>query len=236
MKRFMLLWLLVLTAACSKGNGNLMIQFAETEKDIQPYMTRTIITPEYMRFDYNKDDDDFILFDRKSRIIYSVVNSDKSIVVINPQEVKVKSPIKLDFSIEKGKLGKDVPEVEGKTPEYYRYLVNGQVCYETISVKGLFPDASKAFREYLKTLAGEHARILPRTPADVQDPCDLAANIYNYGSLYDKGFPINEWHGAYSNHYKRQMINFVRDYKPDPKLFELPKDYHRYTPEQLAGG
>jgi len=235
-KRILFLMLLVLTASCGTDKGNMLIQFAEAEKDIQPYMTRTIITPNYMRFDYNKDDDDFILFDRKSKVIYSVVNDDRTIVTVEPREVKVKSPIKLDFSVEKGVLGEEVPNVEGKKPEYYRYKVNGKVCYETISVKGLFPDASNAFRDYLKTLSGEHARILPRTPADMQDACDLAANIYYYGRMYDHGFPINEWHGEYNNHYKRQMVNYDTDYKPDPKLFELPKGYHRYKPEELAGG
>jgi len=228
--------LLVLAAGCSKDKGNIMIQFAETEKDIQPYMTRTIITPDYMRFDYNKDDDDFILFDRKTKVIYSVVNDDQTIVTVEPQEVTVKSPIKLDFSVEKGVLGEEVPNVEGKKPEYYRYKVNGKLCYETISVKGLFPDASIAFRDYLKTLSGEHARILPRTPADMQDACDLAVNIYYYGRMYDNGFPVNEWHGEYNNHYKRQMVNYDTDFKPDPKLFQLPAGYHRYKPEELAGG
>jgi hypothetical protein len=213
-----------------------MIQFAETEQDIQPYMTRTIITPEFMRFDYNKDDDDFILFDRKSKMIYSVVHQDQTIVTVEPREVKVESPIKLDFVVEKGVLGEEVPEVEGRKPEYYRYKVNGQVCYETISVKGLLPDATRAFRDYLKTLSGEHARILPRTPADMQDPCDLATNIYDYGRQYDYGFPINEWHGEYNNHYKRQLVSYEKGFEADPKLFQLPEGYHRYKPEELAGG
>ena len=236
MKRILIFVLMALASGCSKDEGNTMILFAETEQDIQPYMTRTIITPEYMRFDYNKDDDDFILFDRKSKVIYSVVHQDQTIVTVEPREVKVESPINLDFVIEKGVLGEEVPNVEGTKPEYYRYKVNGQVCYETISVKGLLPDATSAFRDYMKTLSGEHARILPRTPADMQDPCDLATNIFDYGRQYENGFPINEWHGEYNNHYKRQLVNYEKGYKAKPELFQLPEGYHRYKPEELAGG
>ncbi|MBD3671446.1 MAG: hypothetical protein HUJ29_11810 [Gammaproteobacteria bacterium] len=234
MKKIFLLGFLLLLGACGKQETNTMVLFAEAEQGIEPYMTRTIVTPDYMRIDYNQDDDDFILFDRKTGIIYSVVHENETIVSVKPSKVDAESPMELDFNIEKGVLGEDVPDIDGETPAYYRYTANGEVCFETISVEGILPDVATVYREYLKSLSGEHARILPTVPAGMQNACDLATNIFAYGRQYEKGFPINEWHGEYNNHYKRQMIEYKTNIEVEPELFKLPESYHQYSPAEIA--
>ena len=234
MRKSLLLMTLLLLSACGQKEPVTRIVFAEVDNANEPYMSRAIITPEFMRIDYNKDEDDFILFERKSGIIYSVVHKEKNIIVVMPSEITAASPLKLDVEVVKGQLDKSVPDVEGKTPEYYQYKVNGQLCYETISVPGLLPFASKVHKEFLKTLAGEHARIVNEIPADQHDACDLAATIYHYGMKFDHGFPINEWHGEYTMGYKRQVVDYEEGFTYDPALMLLPQDYKRYQPEDIA--
>lgn len=235
MKKILLLGMASLLTACSGEEPVTRIVFAEMDNSSQPYMSRAIITPDYLRMDYNKDDDDFILFERKSGIIYSIVHGEKNIVVVKPQDVTVETPIELNVEVVKGELDKDVPSVDGKTPEYFQYKVNGQVCYETISVSGLLPFATKVHKQYLKTLAGEHARVLTHIPADQYNACDLAANIFHYRMKFENGFPINEWHGEYSNGYKRQVVDFEEGYKVNPELLKLPEGYNRYSPSDISG-
>lgn len=235
MKRLLMLSLTVLLTACSEEEPVTRIVFAEVDDSNQPYKSRAIITPEYLRMDYNKDDDDFILFERKSGIIYSIIHGEKNIVVVNPIDVNIQSPIELSVEVIKGEVDKDVPMVDGKKAEYFQYKVNGQICYETISVPGLLPFATKMHKLYLKTLAGEHSRVLSHIPADQHNACDLASNIYNYQMKFENGFPINEWHGDYSNGYKRQVLDFEEGYKVDPELLKLPEGYNRYSPSDMTG-
>ncbi|MBD3610807.1 MAG: hypothetical protein HUJ30_09685 [Gammaproteobacteria bacterium] len=234
MKKLILIGLLALLAGCDNSDEHVKILFAEVENGIEPYTSRTIISPDFMRIDYNEDDNDFILYDRKTKTVYSIVNGDQSIVVIAPREHDTKSPIKLNLAIEAGKLGKDAPTVDGKQPKHFIYTVNNKVCYDTISVEGLLPVVGEIYSDYLATLAGEHARILPVTPADLQNGCDLANNIFAIGRQFEKGFPINEWHGEYNNGYKRQLIDYQTGYKADPKLFKLPENYRRFTPDTIG--
>jgi len=234
-KRLLVLSLVVLLTACSEEEPVTRIVFAEMDSASEPYMSRAIITPDYLRMDYNKDDDDFILFERKTGIIYSIVHGEKNIVVVKPLAVNIKTPIELNIEVVKGELDKDTPSVEGKIPEYFQYKVNGKICYETISVPGLLPFATKVHKQYLKTLAGEHARVLSHIPADQHDACDLSANIYHYQMKFENGFPINEWHGEYSNGYKRQMVDFEEGYKVNPELLKLPEGYNRYSPSDMTG-
>lgn len=235
MKKILIAGLIVLLTACGNEEPITRIVFAEMDSTTEPYMSRAIITPDFLRMDYNKDDDDFILFERKSGIIYSVVHEEKNIVVVKPRDIDVKSPVGLEVEVVKGVLDKDIPTVEGKKPEYFQYKVNGKVCYETISVPGLLSFANKVHKQYLKTLAGEHARILTKIPADQLDACDLAANIYHYQMKFENGFPINEWHSEYSNGYKRQMVDFEEGYKVNPELLKLPEGYNRYSPSDMTG-
>ena len=235
MKKILIFGFAILLSACGKDEPVTRIVFAEMDISTEPYMSRAIITPDFLRMDYNKDDDDFILFDRKSGIIYSVVHGEKNIVVVKPLEVSIEPPIELSVEVVKGTLDKDIPEVEGKKPEYFQYKVNGKVCYETITVKGLLPFANKVHKQYLKTLAGEHARVLTQIPADQLDACDLAANIYHYQMKFDNGFPINEWHGEYSNGYRRQVVDFEEGFKVAPELLKLPEGYNRYSPSDMTG-
>lgn len=235
MKRLLILSLVIFVTACSKEEPITRIVFAEMDSSTEPYMSRAIITPDFLRMDYNKDDDDFILFERKSGIIYSIVHGEKNIVVVKPQDVVVKTPIELNIEVVKGAIDKETPTVDGKKPEYFQYKVNGQICFETISVPALLPFATRVHKEYLKTLAGEHARVLTHIPADQHNACDLAANIYHYQMKFENGFPINEWHGEYSNGYKRQVVDFEEGYKVKPELLKLPEGYNRYSPSDMSG-
>lgn len=230
MKKLVLLVLSsFLIVACSKSQpGPLMLLYSEAEHNVEPYLSRTIITDQFVRMDYNVDDEDFILFDRKAEKIYSVNHSDKTVMEIGKRPVDIESPIALNLSEGARAIEEDAPKISGHPLRHIQLMVNDVQCMDLMVAEKLLPRASQAMQEYLTLLSGEHARILPAIPADMHEPCDLAQHIYAPTRQYSQGFPILERH---KTGYSRTLLDYQEDYEPAKGLFDLPKDYRRYTPE-----
>ena len=97
-------FLLILATASATGSTSsnaTVVHFQEKEASTDAYHTRMIVTPEYLRFDDGKGSTDFILFDRKKRIIYSTSSMDKHTLVIKWRKVSRKMPDSLKNRVEK---------------------------------------------------------------------------------------------------------------------------------------
>jgi len=220
---------LVLTA-CSGGesspqalgpNHAELVLFQDQEPDIQPYLTRVIVTDDFMRIDDGHAASDFVLFDRKQQAVYSVAHDDQAILVVHAKPVTAKSPIALTLDAHRVDHP-DAPAIGGKTPVQYDLLVNGKVCSHVVAVPGLLEPTLAAMREFRRALSGQHAENLPKTPVDMLDPCFLADDVFHPGRVLQYGFPLRLW-GADGK--KRSLMDFKTDFKVDPKLFVLPKGY-----------
>ena len=196
---------------------------------MDPYNARLLVTPAYLRLDDGVDDGDFALFDRASRVIYSVTHRDRTVLEIHPRPVDVPAPLALVQSVEKVAAA-DAPAVGGHQPQQLRLLVNGEQCYSLVAVDGLLPDAVTALRAYRGVLAGEGARVLPQVPADMQDPCDLALNVYAPSWQLEFGLPIQE---VDSQGKGQALLDYNAAYPVDDSLFTLPKGYQHYTPDDV---
>lgn len=207
-----------------------LLLYQVTEPGLEPYNSRIIVTPRYMRMDDGVVEGNFVLFDRKSRIIYSVTHSDRTVLEIHPQPLEVESPIKLTMQHEVVESETPLPQVAGKSPQHHRLKVNGSLCYEMVTLAGEMDDALAAMRSFRTVLAGENARILPQVPADMQDPCDLALNTYAPEWQLQFGLPINEWDTQGKG---QQLLDFNASYPMNRAMFVLPKGYQHYQPQQL---
>ena len=231
---FFLLFILAVLAACdkpaSKGSDSLLLTFGDREMDVEPYQTRVIITPEFMRFDDGEGATDFLLFDRKQKTIYSVVQSNKSITIIKSDVMEAKPPFDLKLGKKQIDDLKDAPTMEGVSPVHHVYMSGEQICFEAISVPGFLPAYVQAMKEFNDVLAEDSKLTLNNLPADMHNGCNLARSIFAPNRHLQDGFPVQVWSpdGSHS-----VLLDFKKDYVADKTLFELPSSYQKLDIQQI---
>lgn len=227
---------IVTLVSCSKqepDNYAYKITFMEQEQFVEPYPTRVIVTPEFVRFDDGKGSEDFILFDRKMSVIHSVNSDEESVMSVHKKDSKAESPIKLNLTEKDLGEMKDAPEISGEKPRHYQLLVNDKVCNDVIAVKGLLPAAVKALNEFSILMASDSKMTLSSTPADMLNACDLAQDTFAPSRVLKFGFPVQTMG---RRDYARTLVDFDEKYILDKKLFELPEKYKRYSVQELREG
>jgi hypothetical protein len=201
-----------------------VLYYRISEPGIDPYLSRLLLTDKFLRIDEGNAGDNFILFDRTARAVYSVVHSDRSVLDIPYRAVERKAPKKLTQESRTIRDDK-TPLVDGKQPLYHELHVNGALCYSVVSVEKLLPDAVKLIGEYRQVMAGEHAKNMANTPVELQQPCELALHIFNPLWPLEKGLPIQEWD---TQGKAQALLNYKTDEAVDDALFVLPQGYRHY--------
>jgi hypothetical protein len=222
--------LLTLTA-CSRGYQATIVYFNEQEGAQEPYRTRMIVTPRYMRLDDDDDEGDFVLFDRNKRVIYSTNAMDQRTLVIRWKETGLSTPANLKNRNEK--LDEKVPPVGNNEVRRYRLYTNGEVCYDLYAARSLLPNVVKAMAEFQQTLAVEHAAFMLATTLQTSSPCDQMSNVYQPARFLKYGFPIHarDYLGRI-----RQLADYKTDQTVSRDLFKLPAGYEQFTTEQMRSG
>ncbi|RMG57761.1 MAG: hypothetical protein D6717_04245 [Gammaproteobacteria bacterium] len=208
-----------------------VMHFREAEPGIEPYTSRMIVTPDFLRMDEGRDEGDYLLYDRRTRGIHSVTHEDRTVLDIPFHEVGITPPYALE-RVKKQSVDEAAPTVGGRKPVQQKDFVNARLCMETVSAPGLLDDARKALREYREALAGEQARNLYKTPKELQDPCMLSNLIFHPGKGLEEGFPLYERNEAGAT---RELLDFERDKAVSTALFELPKGYRHYQIQVQPG-
>ena len=215
-------WLLSSAAAAADSTAQLLV-YRVIEPGGEPYISRLLSTPAFLRLDQGRDDTGFILLDRKAKVIYSVNGEDHSILVIDPPLQERKTPSSLRLSSRRLEEA-GMPQVAGKSPEYWQFLVDDRLCRSAIVVPGLLPLAKAAYAEYLDLLAYQQLVTQAAVPAQLQDPCDTAIHIYAPLAVLDKGLPLKEWHAS---GWRQELVDFRDEFAISSDSFELPADYRR---------
>ena len=208
-----------------------MLMFKDQDSQNEPaYMTRLLLTKEYLRMDDGEDHGDFALLNRKDGTIYSISHEEQRTLVIPAQPVTIAAPKKLRHDIEKLDAG-GVPDVDGKKVSRYYLFTNGTRCTEIYAVEGFYDDAVNALAVFSRTLAGQHAKGMEVIPDAIGSDCDLANNIFVPDRHLSKGFPIRQQD---SSGRSRQLITVKEDVKVDSSMFELPLGYEKFMPGGLS--
>ncbi len=208
--------------------------FVESEPG-QPgtFTSRMFVNARYLHMNDSRAPQDFVLFDRKARVIYSVNNEDETVFEIHAKPVPTTPPIPIDYT-EESQPSSAIPKVDGRAAVHYRYLANGKRCYDVVSLGGDFlPDVLAAMREFRTVLAGEHASTLDRIPREMLDPCDLALNVFYSTRHLQHGFPLREWS---PDGYQRFLKTYYGDFSVEREVLTLPAGFRHYTAEDAVSG
>jgi len=212
--------------ACSSENSqtsssDAMMTFQETDVGSEPFITRLIVTDDFMRLDEGDDQTDFTLLDRKNNIIYTVTHDQKRIMQVLPRETENKVEQKLVMDAKKIK-NSEVPSIEGKQPVHYQLQVNEKVCTEVYAIKDFNPKVSAALREFNTILASIHLANLHNTPVEMLEDCFLAHAIKSPSRNLQFGFPIlqRDETGA-----SRLLVDYDHEFQSNEGIFTLPKEY-----------
>ncbi|MFV1983740.1 MAG: hypothetical protein ACC657_09400 [Thiohalomonadales bacterium] len=209
------------------------IDFVEEEKEVDPYKVRLIVSQNFLRFDDGETSSGFILYNRKSKVIYNVNDDDKTIMEIHPKRKPVISPIKLKNRDNKVTELHDAPKINNTVPVKYEFLTNDTVCFGIVAVKDLLPMATNALREFQQALADDSTFTLDNIPADMHDACDLSMNTFTSTRHLKHGFPIHVWS---PKGYSRSLVGYDEDFKNSDKLFLLPEHYRSFSVDEFRMG
>ena len=197
--------------------------YEEKESGTEAVNVRYLVSEKFLRIDNGALQDDFLLFDRQNKTIYSVNQVDRSILVIKSYQWR--SP-EFSFAVKVNKKTLDnAPEIMGKKVMDYSVSVNDEMCHRVQLLPDAYSNEMKAFIEYQNVLSGQQAKIISHTPAEMQAPCFLVDQVYNAGNYYHLGLPVQEWHS-------RGYVKLLRDYKQlklADEWFVLPEGFDRYS-------
>lgn len=222
---------LFLLASCAKSTPHATILFMkERELGGPAFPTRVIVNRRYVRIDPDTGAGNYILFDRKEGVIYSVDASDRTILVIRSHPITLQKPATITNTVT---IGKHKGHFLGHTLVHYRLFTDGQQCYSIAAGKHLLPHVARALTAYADTLAGEQAVTAQNTPAGIETPCDLEDNVFDPGREYAYGFPVRM---TDADQNQKVLVAVKRDVAVKAGLFVLPAHYVRYSPGEVRHG
>lgn len=201
-----------------------MLVYKVWERETPPYLSRMLITEDYVRLDEGIDTGDYTLFDRRQEIIYNVVHSNQTVLVIAPGDVEIPQEQALILT-ETSKIDQQAPQISGVSPLQVELLANGEVCSKLVVLPGVMEPALQGLRNLKQVLARVQVKTLSAMPAELQTACDLAMNIQAPTRSLDQGLPIQE-----IGLWRRQvLLDYAEQHSVADGLFELPSDYGRMS-------
>ncbi|MHB1607206.1 MAG: hypothetical protein ACYCXX_00980 [Acidiferrobacter thiooxydans] len=229
--RLMLAGFALALVSCGRsGPHATILTMRERELGGPPFPTRIIVNRHYLRIDPDTGTGNYILFDRKRHVIYSVDHSDRTILVIRSHIITLPRPAKLQETVQRGHVK---GRFKGHKLRSYRLYTNGHQCYYIVAAKGLLPGVVSALKAYSDTLAGEQALTAANTPPGLETACDLADNVFDPAREYAYGFPVRIL--DYQEN-EKVLVGYKKDVPVKPSLFTLPAHYVRYSPGEVRNG
>lgn len=210
------------TAAQAAQRDAALLVYRVWEPGLDPYISRVLVTPEFVRIDEGAGAVDYTLYDRQQEIIYNVSGEDRSALVMNPPVPDLKLPDSLKLT-EQVSADPEAPQIAGHAPQNVTLMANGKVCRELVAVPGLMTAAMDGMRDFQTLLGRVQAATLYAIPADMQTDCELAENVYAPLRGLGHGLPIQE-RGAKRS---RSLVDFAPVHGVDEALFGIPAGYEQ---------
>lgn len=205
-----------------------LLVYQVNEEGVDPYISRILVTDNFVRLDEGASSDGYTLFDRKKGVIYNISLTDQSVLEIAPalQEIPEHKGLILT---QRDEVDAQAPKVAGVQPHNVELLANGETCTQLVALPGLMPEAVKALMAFKAVLARVQAAGAASRPMDLQGPCDLAVNVHGATRVYEHGLPLMERDAGRTQH----LADFSDAHAVDEKLFTIPEGFNRILMPQL---
>ena len=208
----LLLWMGVTQAAeVSSPQHMTELRYVDQDAGDPPYLTRILVTPDFMRMDDGKDGGDFVLLDRQRHKLLNVMRGNKLAMVFTPGALPPKPA---------GWKPKLVTHLAAKGTQRFSLTMNGLTCNEGVAAKGAAPDAARAMAELKSILAATQYRVWRDSPREMQHDCDLVNQVWDSGATLQLGLPLEE------RDFRGRTRQFESESSPllKPELFRVPDD------------
>jgi hypothetical protein len=220
-KIVMFVGLLLIAVNAAAQQASLLV-YRVSEPGVQPYISRIIVTDDYVRLDEGGSADGFTLFDRQQEILYNVAPDDQTIFVMNPDAPPADDNPALILT-ESVTVDEQAPEVVGKRPRNVRLMANGELCGRLVVVEGVMQEALDGLSELKLTLARVQAGMMPSMPLNARTPCDLADTVHAADRTLRFGLPLQE----HNDNRSQSLVDFSETFDAPDDLFRLPPGFAR---------
>jgi hypothetical protein len=180
----MVRWLMVglLSVGAAHAEDMVALRYLDQDPGTPTYVTRILVTPDFMRMDGGDDAGDFVLLDRRHRKVINVMHANEMAIVFKAGKLPAKpASWKSQLTTQKTPRGTQ-----------FTLTVDGEVCNEGVAAKKAAPDAARAMAELKAVLASMQYRVWNESPAALQHRCDLANQVWETGTTLKLGLPIQE--------------------------------------------
>jgi len=207
MRIWLMLWLLGMGAA--QAADMIALRYVDQDPGDPPYLTRILVTPDFMRMDDGQDDGDFFLLDRRQKKVINVMHGNQMAMVFSAGKLPPKPT--------GWKPRLDVKPAASGT-QRFSLTVKGVVCSEGVAARAAAPDAARAMAELKSVLAAMQYRVWKDSPSELRHDCDLANQVWESGATLKLGLPLEE----------REFSGRTRQFESEskqplqPELFRVP--------------
>lgn len=208
----LLLWVGVTQAADVSGPQHMIeLRYLDQDAGDPPYLTRILVTPDFMRMDDGEDAADFILLDRQRHRLFNVMRGNNLAMVFTPGMLPPRPA---------GWKPRLVAHQAARGTQRFSLTVNGLTCIEGVAAKGAAPDAARAMAELKSILAATQYRVWRDSPREMQHDCDLANQVWDFDATLRLGLPLEE------RDFRGRVRQFESESNPllKPELFRVPID------------
>ena len=224
MKKLLFMMLLFAAGRALADAGMTEVTYMDQEATGGGYVTRYLVTDRFLRMDYGRDREDFVLYDRREKRVYNVVHDRRQVMVFEPGPLHIEPP-------KEWKIKEDILD-DRNAQKRVDLIVNGVVCSRLTASERFLPEVAQALMEFQDALAATQATTYLATPPEQRDTCDLARLVLEPQRWFKYGLALDE---VRNDGFSRRLLNYQADIALRPKVFEIPADYRRITMKQLRG-
>lgn len=221
-----LFWLFTLLPALAHAGDTLSeVTYMDQPPKGGGYVTRYLVSEGFLRMDFGRDRDDYVLYDRHQHRVYNVTHESRQVLVIDA------APVKYDQPKEWNVRDHTLQNTQGK--RRFEVSVNGETCMRVMAVEKFLPEVNEALTEFAQALAATQADTFRATPPELQRSCELMRFVLEPKRLYQFGLPVDEVH---HDGLSRRLLNSATDVKVRPGLFDVPTGYQVINIKDMRGG
>ena len=223
-KLFIVLMLGLAAGSARGATGMTEVTYMDQEANAGGYVTRYLVTDRFLRMDYGRDREDFVLLDRREKRAYNVNHERREVLVFESGPLNIEKPKTWDTD--------DDVLSERDAQKRLDLIVNGKVCTRILASERFLPEVAQALGEFSEVMAATHAASYLATPPEQREACDLARLVLEPRRWFKYGLTLDEVH--YTG-FSRRLLNHQTGIVVRPKAFEVPENYRRINMQTQQG-